>query len=339
MILITGGAGYIGSHTSVELLRAGYDIVIADNFSNSKPVVLDKIRSLGGRDFAFRECDLRCGKQTAALFDDYPIDAVIHFAALKAVGESVEIPLAYYDNNLRSTLNLLSEMERHGICDFVFSSSATVYGAAETVPLREDAPLSTASPYGSTKLMIETILTDVQRARPEMNVAILRYFNPIGSDSSGELGEDPNGIPNNLVPYIARVAIGRLDHLSVFGDDYDTPDGTCIRDYIHVTDLALGHIAALRRLKEQPGLVVYNLGTGRGSSVLDVVRAYSRAVGRDIPYVIAPRRAGDVPRCYADPAKAERELGWRALRGLDEMCRDSWNFQKKYPNGYESEEK
>lgn len=334
-ILITGGAGYIGSHTAVELLRAGYDIVVADNFSNSNPVVIEKIRELGGRDFFVEEAELCCPEQTEALFVRHNIDAVIHFAALKAVGESVNMPLEYYSNNLKSTLNLLTAMQKHHVNNFVFSSSATVYGEAKTVPLCEDAPLAAVSPYGATKLMIEEILRDVQRARPEMNIAILRYFNPIGADASGKIGEDPNGIPNNLVPYIARVAIGRLPSLSVYGNDYDTPDGTCIRDYIHVTDLALGHIAALKKLNENPGLVVYNLGTGKGSSVLDVVAAFSRAVGRDIPYQIVARRAGDVPRCYADASKAERELGWSAARDIDDMCRDSWNFQKNNPNGYE----
>lgn len=334
-ILITGGAGYIGSHTAVELLRAGYDVVVADNFSNSNPVVIEKIRELGGRDFFVEEAELCCPEQTEALFDKHDIDAVIHFAALKAVGESVNKPLEYYSNNLKSTLNLLTAMQKHHVNNFVFSSSATVYGEAKTVPLCEDAPLAAVSPYGATKLMIEEILRDVQRARPEMNIAILRYFNPIGADASGKIGEDPNGIPNNLVPYIARVAIGRLPSLSVYGNDYDTPDGTCIRDYIHVTDLALGHIAALKKLNENPGLVVYNLGTGKGSSVLDVVAAFSRAVGREIPYQIVARRAGDVPRCYADASKAERELGWKAARDIDDMCRDSWNFQKNNPNGYE----
>ena len=324
MILITGGAGYIGSHTAVELLEAGKEIVILDNFSNSKPEVLDRIRTVTGKDFPFYEADLLDEEAVERVFSEQPITAVIHFAGLKAVGESVAKPLLYYHNNLTGTINLCRVMQRHSVKSIVFSSSATVYGDPATVPIREDFPLSTTNPYGSTKLMLERILTDIAKADPEWNVVLLRYFNPVGAHESGLLGEDPNGIPNNLTPYIARVAVGSLPLVHVFGNDYPTPDGTGVRDYIHVVDLAKGHLAALK--KSDPGVYVYNLGTGRGYSVLEVIAAYSRACGKELPYRIDPRRPGDVAACYADPAKAYAELGWKAEKGLDEMCADSWRF-------------
>lgn len=334
-VLVCGGAGYIGSHTCIELLAAGYDIVVADNFSNSCPEAVARTRALAGKDFPLVEVDLCDEEKTEQLFCDYPqIDAVIHFAGLKAVGESVAKPLEYYSNNLQSTFSLLKAMRRHGVKNFVFSSSATVYGDPHTVPITEDFPLSTTNPYGSTKLMGEMILTDVQKADPSLNIALLRYFNPIGAHKSGRIGEDPNGIPNNLVPYIAQVAVGKLAHVNVFGNDYNTPDGTGVRDYIHVVDLAKGHVAAIRKLAEKPGLVVCNLGTGKGYSVLDVIHAYEKACGKTLPYVIGPRRPGDIAACYAQTEKARRVLGWQAEYGIEEMCRDSWNWQSQNPNGY-----
>ncbi|MDD3202963.1 MAG: UDP-glucose 4-epimerase GalE [Pygmaiobacter massiliensis] len=334
-VLVCGGAGYIGSHTCIELLAAGYDIIVADNFSNSCPEAVERTRELAGKDFPLVEIDLCDAEKTDALFAAHPeIDSVIHFAGYKAVGESVAKPLEYYDNNLTSTFVLLKAMRKYGVKNFVFSSSATVYGDPHTVPITEDFPLSTTNPYGSTKLMIEMILKDLYKAQPEMNIAILRYFNPIGAHKSGRIGEDPAGIPNNLVPYIAQVAVGKLEHVNVFGNDYNTPDGTGVRDYIHVVDLAAGHVAAIKKLEQKPGLVVVNLGTGNGYSVLDVIKAYEKACGKTLPYVVGPRRPGDIAACYADPKKASEELGWEAKYGIEEMCADSWNWQSHNPNGY-----
>ena len=328
MILVTGGAGYIGSHTCVELLEAGHEIVVLDNFSNSKPETLDRIREITHKDFPFYEVDLLDAEGVKRVFDEQPdIEAVIHFAGLKAVGESCEQPLRYYHNNLTGTLHLCEQMQAHGVKSIIFSSSATVYGDPASVPIREDFPLHTTNPYGSTKLMIENILQDLAKADPEWNVVLLRYFNPVGAHESGLLGEDPNGIPNNLTPYIAKVATGELPFVRVFGNDYPTPDGTGVRDYIHVVDLAQGHIKALA--KNQPGVYVYNLGTGVGYSVLDVIHAYEKACGHELPYQIMGRRPGDIAQCYADPTKAEKELGWKAERNLEDMCRDSWHFMTK----------
>ncbi len=333
-VLVTGGAGYIGSHTVLSLAAAGHEPVVADNFCNSKPEVMNRLRELAGGEVELHRLDLCDGQATDRLFKDGGFDAVIHFAGLKAVGESVQKPLEYFSNNLGSTLNVLESMRKYGVKNFVFSSSATVYGSPETVPVTEDFPLSVTNPYGRTKLMIEDMLRDICRADPELNVALLRYFNPIGAHPSGRIGEDPFDVPNNLMPYVAQVAVGRRERLSVFGDDYDTPDGTGVRDYIHVVDLADGHVAALKKLSENCGLVTYNLGTGRGYSVLELVAAFSRACGHDIPYVIAPRRAGDVAELWSDPSKAKAELGWSAKLTLDDMCRDSWNWQSNNPNGY-----
>ncbi len=333
-VLVTGGAGYIGSHTVVALVAAGHDVVIADNFVNSKPESLRRINRLCGRELPFYECDLCDPRAAEAVFAGNRFDAVIHFAGLKAVGESVQQPLRYYENNLTNTFVLLECMLRHDVPQLVFSSSATVYGDPETLPIPEDAPTFVTNPYGATKLFIERILTDTARAHPELNIALLRYFNPIGTHPGGLIGEDPNGIPNNLVPFVAQVAVGRLQELSVFGDDYPTPDGTGVRDYVHVDDLAEGHVVALEKLCGRPGVHIYNLGTGKGSSVLEVVRAYERACGKPVPYVVKPRRAGDVAVLCADVTKAARELGWSAKKNLDEMCADSWNFQKNNPNGY-----
>ena len=335
-ILVSGGAGYIGSHTCVELIQAGYDIVVADNLVNSSEESLRRVERIVGKKVPFVKAELCDPQQVEQLFRDYPgIDAVIHFAGLKAVGESVEKPLEYYTNNLVNTLVLLNAMRAHGVKDFVFSSSATVYGDPASVPIREDFPVGgTTNPYGTTKLFLERILTDVCAADPELNVALLRYFNPIGAHESGLIGEDPNGIPNNLVPYIAQVAVGKLEKLHVFGDDYPTPDGTGVRDYIHVVDLALGHVAALKKLDTKCGLFVCNLGTGIGYSVLDVLHAYERACGKTLPYAVDPRRPGDIAACYADPAKAREELGWQAKYGIDEMCASSWKWQSGNPDGY-----
>jgi len=333
-ILVTGGAGYIGSHTVLELLGAGYDVLVADNFMNSKPAALKRMRELAARPFEFEECDLTDAKAAERLFRSHEIDAVIHFAGLKAVGESVQKPLEYYQNNLTSTLNLLFSMRRHGVGRFVFSSSATVYGDPASVPIREDFPLSATNPYGRTKLMIEEILRDAAAADPGLGVCLLRYFNPVGAHPSGRIGEDPNGIPNNLMPYIAQVAVGKLPALRVFGDDYPTPDGTGVRDYIHVVDLAKGHVAALKKLTGTAGVSTYNLGTGIGYSVLDVLHAFEKACGKQLPYQIVGRRPGDIAECYADPAKAAKELGWRAEYGIDRMCEDSWRWQSGNPNGY-----
>lgn len=333
MILVTGGAGFIGSHTCVELLNAGYEVVIADNFCNSKPEAVKRIEKITGKSVKLYEADLldRCAVEK--IFDENKIDAVIHFAGLKAVGESVSIPLTYYHNNITGTLILCEVMAKHNVKKIVFSSSATVYGSPKTVPIKEDFPLSTTNPYGSTKLMIENILKDLYVSDNEWSIALLRYFNPIGAHESGLLGEDPNGIPNNLVPYIAQVALGKLECLSVFGNDYPTHDGTGVRDYIHVVDLSQGHIKALEKIMNTNGVEAYNLGTGTGYSVLDVVNAYSKASGVDVKYKIAKRRPGDIAECYADPTKSKNELGWSAKLDLNKMCEDSWNFTKKNPNG------
>jgi len=335
-ILVCGGAGYIGSHTCVELIQAGYDIVVADNLYNSSEEALRRVEKIVGKEVPFVRAELCNEDEVEALFTKYPgIDAVIHFAGLKAVGESVSKPLEYYSNNLISTLYLLQAMRRHGVRNFVFSSSATVYGDPATVPIREDFPTGgTTNPYGTSKLFQEKILTDICAADPTLNVALLRYFNPIGAHESGTIGEDPNGIPNNLVPYIAKVAVGQLEKVHVYGSDYNTPDGTGVRDYIHVVDLAKGHVAALKKLDANCGLFVCNLGTGKGYSVLDVLHAYEKACGHELPYVIDPRRPGDIAACYADPAKARDELGWEAQLGIEEMCASSWKWQSSNPNGY-----
>ncbi len=335
-ILVCGGAGYIGSHTCVELLDAGYDIVVADNLANSSEEALRRVEKITGKAVPFVKAELCHDDEVEALFAQYPdIDAVIHFAGLKAVGESVSKPLEYYSNNLISTLYLLAAMRRHGVKNFVFSSSATVYGDPATVPIREDFPTGgTTNPYGTSKLFQEKMLMDICAADPELNVALLRYFNPIGAHKSGLIGEDPNGIPNNLVPYIAKVAVGQLEKLHVYGDDYPTPDGTGVRDYIHVVDLARGHVAALKKLEKKCGLFVCNLGTGKGYSVLDVLHAYEKACGKQLPYVVEGRRPGDIATCYADPAKAKEELGWEARLGIEEMCASSYKWQSMNPNGY-----
>ena len=336
-ILVTGGTGYIGSHTCVELLNAGYEVVVADNLSNSCVEALHRVEQIAGKTVPFIKADLCDAEAVEAIFVQYPqIDAVIHFAGLKAVGESVRQPVEYYYNNLTSTLVLLQAMGAHGVKDFVFSSSATVYGQAASVPYRENAPVGgTTNPYGTSKLFIERILTDACAADPSLNVALLRYFNPIGAHESGLIGEDPNGIPNNLVPYIAHVAVGKLEKLHVCGSDYPTPDGTGVRDYIHVVDLAKGHIAALEKLRTNCGLFICNLGTGKGYSVLDVLHAYEKACGKTLPYVMDPRRPGDIAAYYADPRKALEEMGWKAELGIDEMCASSWKWQSMNPNGYE----
>ncbi|MGI5930703.1 UDP-glucose 4-epimerase GalE [Pseudoflavonifractor sp.] len=335
-ILVSGGAGYIGSHTCVELIEAGYDIVVADNLCNSSEEAVRRVEKIVGKKIPFVKAELCNPDEVEALFTQYPdIDAVIHFAGLKAVGESVAKPLEYYTNNLVNSLVLLNAMRRHGVKNFVFSSSATVYGDPATVPIREDFPTGgTTNPYGTTKLFLERILTDICAADPTLNVALLRYFNPIGAHESGLIGEDPNDIPNNLVPYIAQVAVGKLEKLHVFGNDYPTPDGTGVRDYIHVVDLARGHVAALKKLATNCGLFVCNLGTGKGYSVLEVLHAYEKACGRTLPYVMDPRRPGDIATCYADPAKARDELGWVAQYGIEDMCASSWKWQSMNPNGY-----
>ena len=336
-ILVSGGAGYIGSHTCVELLEAGYDIVVVDNLCNASEEAVRRVEQITGKTVPFVKADLCDPAATEALFAQYPdIDAVMHFAGLKAVGESVRKPLEYYTNNLVSTLVLLNVMRDHGVKNFVFSSSATVYGDPASVPIREDFPTGgTTNPYGTTKLFIERILTDYCKADPTLNVALLRYFNPIGAHESGLIGEDPNGIPNNLVPYIAKVAVGKLKEVHVFGNDYPTPDGTGVRDYIHVVDLARGHVAAVHKLEEKPGLFICNLGTGHGYSVLDMVHAFEEANGVKVPYEITARRPGDLATCYADPEKSLEVLGWKAEKNLVDMCRDTWNWQKQNPNGYE----
>ena len=334
-VLVTGGAGYIGSHTVVQLLEDNREVVIVDDLSNSSPKVIDRIEAITGKRPKFYEVNILDEEKMEEIFKENEIDSVIHFAGFKAVGESVAKPLAYYTNNLTTTLIVLNLMKKYGVRNFVFSSSATVYGDPHTCPILETFPLSVTNPYGRTKLMIEEMLVDICKADKELNVALLRYFNPVGAHESGTIGEEPNGIPNNLMPYITKVAVGKLEKLSVFGDDYNTPDGTGVRDYIHVVDLANGHLKALTKLETNPGLVIYNLGTGKGYSVLDMVKAFSKACGKDIPYVIAPRRPGDVAMCYADATKAKEELGWEAKYDLDRMCADSWRWQSNNPNGYD----
>ncbi|MCA0991525.1 UDP-glucose 4-epimerase GalE [Pseudalkalibacillus hwajinpoensis] len=333
-ILVTGGAGYIGSHTCVQLLDHGSDIVVVDNFSNSKMESLDRVKELTERDFPIYEVDLLDRTSVEKVFEENEIEAVIHFAGLKAVGESVSMPLHYYHNNLTGTFVLCEVMEKYNVRNIVFSSSATVYGMPDVMPITEKAPLSATNPYGQTKLMIEQILRDLHVADSNWSIALLRYFNPIGAHISGRIGEDPNGIPNNLMPYISQVAVGKLEQLSVFGDDYDTADGTGVRDYIHVEDLANGHLKALEHILGTTGVEAYNLGTGNGYSVLQMVKAFEEATGKEVKYSIAPRRPGDIGECYADPTKAETELGWKAAKGIEEMCRDTWRWQSENPDGY-----
>ncbi|WP_324778845.1 UDP-glucose 4-epimerase GalE [Thiobacillus sedimenti] len=333
-VLLTGGAGYIGSHTAVECLAAGHEVVVYDNLSNSSPTSLERVAQIAGRPVAFVEGDIRDRAALRRLFADHRIDAVVHFAGLKAVGESVEKPLLYYDNNIGGSIALFEEMAAAGVKAVVFSSSATVYGDPATVPITEDFPLSATNPYGRSKLVIEEMLRDIAHADAGWKVALLRYFNPVGAHESGLIGEDPRGIPNNLMPYVAQVAVGRRPHLNVFGGDYPTPDGTGVRDYIHVVDLARGHVAALDRLPQLHGVGTWNLGTGRGVSVLDMVRAFEAASGKRVPYEIVARRAGDVAQCWADPGLAARELGWRAQYDLPRMCADAWRWQERNPQGY-----
>ena len=334
MILVTGGAGYIGSHACLELLRAGRAVAAMDNLSNSREESLRRVRELAGKDLSFHHADLRDAAALDRIFAASPVEAVIHFAGLKAVGESVEQPLRYWDNNVTGTLVLLEAMTRHGVRQLVFSSSCTVYGSPSSVPIREDFPVSAVNPYGMTKLTIERILQDLFRADPGWAISILRYFNPVGADPSGRIGEDPTGVPMNLLPYITQIAVGRRPILSVHGNDYPTRDGTGVRDYIHVTDLALGHLSALDELAGGPRLVTYNLGTGRGSSVLEVVEAFQRVTGRSIPCRFAPRRPGDVAEAWADASKVKAQLGWSASRTLDQMCADAWRWQEMNPKGF-----
>ena len=333
-ILLTGATGYIGSHTWLALLAAGFDVVGVDDFSNSSPEVLNRLRELSGQTPVFERADVNDAAAMDAVFQRHRIAATVHFAAFKAVGESTQKPLVYYGNNLGGLVNVCQTMQRHGSQRFVFSSSATVYGDPASLPIREDFPLSATNPYGQTKLIGETILRDLGAADTAWQTACLRYFNPVGAHESGRIGEDPRGTPNNLMPYVAQVAVGRRPFLQVFGNDYNTPDGTGVRDYIHVVDLAEGHVAAVRRLLGQPGSLTVNLGTGQGYSVLDVVKAYAAASGRDVPYQVVPRRPGDVAACYADPAMAAQTLGWRAQHGLDRMCADSWRWQSNNPQGF-----
>ena len=343
-VLVTGGAGFIGSHTCVELLDQGYHVVVVDDLSNSSELALDRVRQITGLAanddrLKFYEANILDRAALDRVFSENDVDAIIHFAGFKAVGESVSKPIEYYSNNLNCTLNILDVMRRYDCHNIIFSSSATVYGDPASVPIREDFPVgATTNPYGTTKVFTERILTDCCKADPELNVALLRYFNPIGAHPSGKIGEDPNGIPNNLVPYIAKVAVGKLEKVHVYGNDYPTPDGTGVRDYIHVVDLARGHVAAIKKLEEKPGLFICNLGTGHGYSVLDVIHAFSKACGKELPYVIDPRRPGDIAECWCDPSKAKRELGWEAEYGIDEMCRDSWNWQSHNPDGYKTAE-
>ena len=334
-ILVTGGAGFIGSHTCVELLNAGYDVVIADNLYNASEKAVDRVKQITGKDLKFYKADIRDKEAMNEIFEKEEIESVIHFAGLKAVGESVVKPLEYYENNIAGTLVLCDVMRNHGVKNIVFSSSATVYGSPKSVPIREEFPLHVTNPYGRTKLILEEVLTDVHTADPAFNVILLRYFNPIGAHRSGRIGENPKGIPNNLLPYITQVAIGKLPKINVFGDDYDTPDGTGVRDYIHVVDLAKGHVKAIEKLKENPGVEIYNLGTGIGYSVLDIIHNFEKACGRKLPYEVTARRPGDIAECYADCSKAKKELGWEAQYTLKDMCEDSWRWQKNNPNGYE----
>lgn len=336
-ILVTGGAGFIASHTNIELLNAGYDVIVMDNLCNSSKESVARVEQITGKKVKFYEADMRNVEDLEKIFSENVIDVIIHFAGLKAVGESCVKPFEYYENNISGTLNIISMMRKYNVKKMVFSSSATVYGDPEVIPITEECKVGgVTNPYGQTKLMLEQILTDIQKADPDFDIALLRYFNPIGAHESGLIGEAPNGIPNNLLPYVAKVAAGVLDKVNVFGDDYDTPDGTGVRDYIHVVDLAKGHVCAVKRLLEHPGLVIYNLGTGVGYSVLDIIHNFEKACGKKIPYVIAPRRLGDIATCYSDPSKAERELGWKAQYGIDRMCEDAWRWQMMNPNGYDA---
>ncbi|MHA7878159.1 MAG: UDP-glucose 4-epimerase GalE [Saccharospirillum sp.] len=333
-VLVTGGAGYIGSHTCIELINAGHSVLVLDNLCNASRSSLARVEAIVGQTIPFVEGDIRDRALLEDLFSTHKIDSVVHFAGLKAVGESTEIPLEYYENNVWGTVNLLQVMRRHGVKKLVFSSSATVYGDPASVPIREDFPLSATNPYGRSKLMIEDMLRDLAASDGEWQLALLRYFNPVGAHPSGTIGEDPNGIPNNLMPFIAQVAIGKRPELSVFGGDYNTPDGTGVRDYIHVVDLAVGHVKAIEKLAQKPGCVAYNLGTGQGYSVLEMVRAFEQASGRKVLFNIVDRRPGDIAQCFADPTFAERELGWRAEKGLEEMMADAWRWQSQNPDGY-----
>ena len=334
-ILVTGGAGFIGSHTLIELIAAGHNPVVVDNLSNASPEAIHRVEKIVGQPIPFYEVDIRDREGLEKVFSQHTFDCCIHFAGLKAVGESVQKPWEYYENNIGGTLVLVDVMRKHGLKNIIFSSSATVYGAPETMPITEDCPKGTVTnPYGQTKSMLEQVLTDIQKADPQWNVVLLRYFNPIGAHKSGTIGEDPNGIPNNLMPYITQVAVGKLQQLGVFGNDYPTHDGTGVRDYIHVVDLAKGHVCALSAIEKKCGLAVYNLGTGQGYSVLDLVHAFEKAAGVKVPYVIKPRRSGDVAECWSDPSKAARELGWKAQYGIEDMCEDAWRWQKNNPNGY-----
>ncbi len=351
-IVVTGGAGYIGSHTCVELLENGWEVIVIDNLVNSSYEAVRRVEEITGKRVEFYQADIRDKTALEKIFSIHSkesfskslndknnnksssIDAVIHFAGLKAVGESVSMPLEYYDNNITGTLTLLAVMKQYKVKNIVFSSSATVYGDPHTLPIKEDFPLAVTNPYGRTKLMIEEILKDLHDSDPLWNIALLRYFNPVGAHISGKIGEDPLGIPNNLFPYIAQVAVGRLPFLNIFGDDYNTPDGTGVRDFIHVSDLAAGHIKALPKLFSNPGVVIYNLGTGRGNSVMELVHAFEKVSNKKIPFKIAPRRSGDIAACYADPSKAEQELDWKAIRSVEDMCKDTWNWQKNNPNGF-----
>ena len=338
-ILVTGGAGYIGSHTCVELLNSGYEVVVMDNLYNASAKALDRVQQITGKTLTFYEADMLDQPAMDKIFEAEKPDAVIHFAGYKAVGESVAKPIEYYHNNMTGTLLLCDTMRKHGVKNIIFSSSATVYGDPLEIPITEECPKQNpTNPYGQTKTMLEQVLMDIHRADPEWNVTLLRYFNPIGAHKSGLIGEDPKGIPNNLLPYVAQVAIGKLKCVGVFGNDYDTPDGTGVRDYIHVVDLARGHVKAIEKFKENKGVLIYNLGTGNGYSVLQVIEAFGKACGRKIPYEIKPRRAGDIATCYCDPSKAKRELGWEAEYGIDEMCADSWKWQTQNPNGYNDPE-
>ena len=335
-ILVTGGAGYIGSHTVVELQNAGYDVVVLDNLSNASEKALDRVSKITGKPVKFYKADILDRDALNDIFDKETIESCIHFAGLKAVGESVVKPWEYYENNIAGTFTLVDVMRKNNVKNIIFSSSATVYGDPAQIPITEECPKGQCTnPYGWTKSMLEQVLTDIQKADPEWNVMLLRYFNPIGAHKSGTIGENPNGIPNNLMPYITQVAVGKLKELGVFGNDYDTPDGTGVRDYIHVVDLAKGHVKALKKIEENPGLAIYNLGTGKGYSVLDIVKNFEAATGVKIPYVIKPRRAGDIATCYCDASKAEKELGWKAENGIREMCEDSWRWQSNNPQGYE----